>query len=299
MVRIPEPTIRHKVTLAPFTTFGIGGPADLLCVPKSANELANAVCWAKGEDIDWFVLGSGANILIGDKGFRGLVIKNEAAHFDFDGTTLTAESGVTIAKLIEETTKRGLSGLEHYIEIPSTLGGALWQNLHFLSPDRKRTVFIEEIVEGARVLTEDEVKTVGKDYFNFGYDTSVLHERDDVVLEVTLNLTRSTSERMQEIAKANAAWRHGKHPPNAVRMSAGSIFQKLEGIGAGRLIEQAGLKGHRIGGAEVSAKHANYMLNVDGATAADVRQLIKHVQGIVKADSGHDLQPEISFIGAF
>lgn len=294
------PDLHHDVPLASHTTFGIGGPADSFTVPRTAAELADAVRWARAEGKRWFVLGTGANILVGDGGFRGLVIKNEAASFSFDGAVLTAESGVTIGKLITETTKRGLSGLEHFINIPSSLGGALWQNLHFLSPDRSRTVFIEEVVQSAVILDESgEAKEADKDYFEFGYDDSILHRTDDVVLSVKLALSESSPEAMRQISQANAAWRAEKHPPGAERMSAGSIFQKIEGIGAGRLIDQAGLKGYTIGGAQVSEKHANYILNVGGASAADVRALIDHVQAEVKAATGHELHPEISFVGEF
>lgn len=294
------PPIEQDVPLAPFTTFGIGGPADLLTKPQTVDELAAAVSWAKEQGHPWFVLGTGANILIGDGGFRGLVIKNEASAVSFEGKTLTAESGVTIAKLISETTKRGLSGLEHFINIPSSLGGAMWQNLHFLSPDRSRTVFIAELVRGAEILDErGKRRQVEPDYFQFGYDTSSLHETDDVVLTVTMELTESTPEAIREISQANVAWRAEKHPPGAERMSAGSIFQKIEGIGAGRLIDQAGLKGYTIGGAQVSDHHANYILNVGGATAADVRALITHTQAVVEESSGQNLTPEISFVGEF
>lgn len=293
------PTFEKDVPLAPFTTFGIGGPADLLTKPQSAEELAGAVRWAKVEGVDWFVLGTGANILVGDKGFRGLVIKNEAAAAKLGGNRLTAESGATIADLIDLTAPKGLSGLEHYVEIPSSLGGAMWQNLHFLSYPHKRTEFIADIVEGATVLSGGEVKAVDKDYFQFGYDTSVLHQNDDVVLDVILQFKEAPVAEIRERLQKNAEWRHAKHPKGAVQMSAGSIFQKIEGVGAGRLIDQAGLKGHRVRGAEVSPKHANYILNVDNATAADVRKLISEVQATVKAETGYELQPEISFVGEF
>lgn len=294
-----KPQTEENVALAPFTTFGIGGPADLLTKPRSAEELANAVRWAKKEKVDWFVLGTGANILVGDKGFRGLVIKNEAAGYELAGTRLTAESGITITKLIELTVPKGLSGFEHYVEIPSTLGGAMWQNLHFLSYPHKETEFIESIVDSATILSNDEVKEVGSSYFEFGYDTSALHRNRDVVLDVTVDLTKAPVEEIEERLQKNAEWRHEKHPPKAVEMSAGSIFQKIKDVGAGRLIDQAGLKGHRVGGAEVSPKHANYILNVDHATAADVRKLIKEVQQKVKQETGYELETEISFIGEY
>ena len=293
-----QPELQRDVPLAPFTTFGIGGPADLLATPATADELADTVRWARAEGMPWFLLGLGANILIGDKGFRGLVIKNEAARFWFDGSRLRAESGAVVLDLIEHATEHGLSGLEHYQDIPSTVGGAMWQNLHFLSYPHERTHFVEEVVEAATLLREDgSVETVGCDWFEFGYDDSRLHRTGDIVLDVTFALEPLESKEIQLVRDMNARWRAEKHPPGAVRMSAGSIFQKLEGVGAGRLIDAAGLKGKRIGGAEVSDHHANYILNVDHATAADVRALIEHVQDTVEADSGHRLQTEIGLIG--
>ena len=295
-----EPELRRDVPLAPFTTFGIGGPADLLATPTSAVELAQTVRWARAEGVPWFLLGLGANILVGDRGYRGLVIKNEAMHYSFDGSRLTAESGAVVLDLIEHATEHGLSGLEHYQDIPSTVGGAMWQNLHFLSYPHERTHFIEEVTESARILRPDgEVEQVDGGWFEFGYDDSRLHRTEEIVLDVTFALDPRESKDIQLTRDMNARWRAEKHPPGAVRMSAGSIFQKLEGIGAGRLIDAAGLKGKRIGGAEVSDHHANYILNVDHASAADVRALIAHVQEAVEAHSGHRLEPEIGFIGEF
>lgn len=293
------PVLEHKIPLAPFTTFGIGGPADLLTRPQSAEELVAAVRYAWREKLPWFVLGSGANVLVGDKGFRGLVIKNEARQHSLEGSVLTAESGAAIADLIDASTEAGLSGLEHYQDIPSTLGGAIWQNLHFLSYPHKRTYFIAEIVRGARMLIGGEVREVDPAYFEFGYDDSILHRTDDIVLSVRMELTPAPPEEIALRRTKNAAWRAEKHPRGAVRMSAGSIFQKIEGVGAGRLIDQAGLKGRRVGAAAVSDHHANYILNTGGATAGEVRQLIELVQREVKAHSGYDLQTEISFIGEF
>jgi UDP-N-acetylmuramate dehydrogenase len=221
-------------------------------------------------------------------------------HYSFDGSRLTAESGAVVLDLIEHATEHGLSGLEHYQDIPSTVGGAMWQNLHFLSYPHERTHFIEEVTESARILRDDgEVEEVDGGWFEFGYDDSRLHRTGEIVLDVTFALEPRESKEIQLTRDMNARWRAEKHPPGAVRMSAGSIFQKLEGIGAGRLIDAAGLKGKRIGGAEVSDHHANYILNVDHASAADVRGLIAHVQDAVEAHSGHRLEPEIGFVGEF
>ncbi len=291
--------IKKNVPLGPHTTFGIGGPADVLITARSSDELAEAVAWSKKEGLPGFILGLGANILIGDKGFRGVVIKNEATAAVVNGTSVRAESGSVINDLIEQTARIGLSGLEHYQNIPSTVGGAMWQNLHFLSYPHERTFYIAEVVQSATVLTRDGIKEVGEDYFEFGYDDSSLHRTGDVVLSVEFRLERAEKSEIELRRQKNAAWREAKHPKDAEHCSAGSIFQKIEGVGAGRLIDAAGLKGHRVGGAIVSEKHANYILNAGDATARDVRTLIAEIQERVEADSGYILKPEIGFIGEF
>lgn len=303
--RFGDDRLRRDELLAPYTTFKIGGPADLFFEAQTADELADALLIAREHDVRFFLLGMGANILIGDGGFRGLVIRNGASHvrIDRDAGRVWAESGaVVFPDLIEQAVAAGLSGLEHYVGIPSTVGGALWQNLHFLSPppDRERTMFIEEVVHEAELLTqENERRTVGHDYFRFGYDYSILHDREDVVLAVTFALEPGDRERMREIMEANLAWRRERHPPLDSEPSAGSIFKKIEGVGAGRLIDGCGLKGTRLGGAEITRRHANIMINRGGATAADVRGLIHLVQETVERETGYRLEPEISFVGAF
>lgn len=297
--------VRRDEALAPYTTFKIGGPADLFYEPRNADELAAALLAAREHGVPCFLLGLGANILIGDRGFRGLVIRNAARHVAIDAAAsiLRAESGAVVyPDLIEAAIAHGLSGLEHYVGIPSTVGGALWQNLHFLSPapERERTMFIAEVTESAEILTEEgERRTVGVDYFEFGYDDSVLHRRGDVVLCATFALTPEDPDRMRRIAAENLAWRAERHPPLDTEPSAGSVFKKIEGLGAGRLIDECGLKGTRIGGALVTPRHANILINAGGATAADVRALIRHVQEEVARRTGYELVPEISFIGEF
>ena len=288
--------------LAPHTTFRIGGPADLFYTAHSADDLAAAVLAARRTDTPYFVLGLGANILVGDLGFRGLVIRNAASQVTVNHTSLRAESGTTIGDLIPLAIQHRLSGLEHYVGIPSTVGGAVWQNLHFLSPapERERTMFIAEVVESCELLTEaGERRTVGPEYMQFGYDTSILHHQRDVALAVTFNLQPGDPDVMHRILQENLAWRGSRHPWLQFHPSAGSIFKKIEGVGAGRLIDQCGLKGYRHGGAQISHIHANIMVNLGGATARDVRELIQHVQETVARECGQHLQPEIGFIGQF
>ncbi|TLD40407.1 MAG: UDP-N-acetylenolpyruvoylglucosamine reductase [Candidatus Jettenia ecosi] len=293
------PNLERNKPLAPFTTYQIGGPADLFVEVYTIDELTHALLAARRKDIPFFLLGCGANILVTDKGFRGLIIRNLANKVTFlDNGRVLAESGATVAHLIEQCMNRELSGLEHFIGIPSTVGGALWQNLHFLSADRQRTLFIEEIVLSSHILTEEgQHRTVQVDYFQFGYDQSILQKHQDAVLDVTFQLSAKRKDEIQIVMDENKAWRNAKQPQLSEYPSCGSVFKKIKGIGAGRLIEQAGLKGARIGNAEVSKKHANFIVNTGNARAADILQLIKYVQEAVKRKLGYTLETEITIIG--
>ena len=301
--RLDVSRLKRDEPLGPYTTFRIGGPADLFYDATSADDLANAVTSARESGIPFFVLGLGANILVGDRGFRGLVIRNVARHVRFgeDGR-VWCESGVVVRDLIAESVRRGWSGLEHYVGIPSTVGGAVWQNLHFLSPapDRERTMFIDEVFESAELLDERGVRHLADHaYMRFGYDTSVLHDGREVALAVTFRLAPGDPAAMHRIMQENLSWRGARHPWLEIHPSAGSIFKKIEGVGAGRLIDQCGLKGFRIGDAQISHIHANIMVNLGHATARDVRALIAHAQHCVAERFGQHLEPEIGFIGEF
>lgn len=300
---LPKEFLQRNAPLAPFTTFKIGGPADLLLEVTTAGALADAVITARAAQVPCFVLGLGANVLVGDLGVRGLVVRNTASRFEFlpDGR-LDVETGAIMARLIPEAVRRGWSGLEHYVGIPSTVGGAIWQNLHFLSPapERERTMFIAEVFESAELLTqENERKVVDAAYMRFGYDDSVLHHRHDIALRATFRLTKKSPDEMHRIMQENLSWRGSRHPWLEYHPSVGSIFKKIEGVGAGRLVDQCGLKGYRVGDAQISHIHANIMVNLGHATSSDVVTLIRHAQRTVKERLGYDLETEIDFVGEF
>jgi len=304
--RLNAAHVRRNEPLAPYTTFKIGGPADVFFEATSADDLANAVLAAREEAVPYFVLGLGANVLIGDRGFRGLVIRNTASAHEFraegDSCQLWTESGAIVKNLIQESVGRGWSGLEHYVGIPSTIGGAIWQNLHFLSPapERDRTMFIAEVFESCEILSEEnERKLVDAAYVGFGYDDTVFHHRRDIVLSATFCLRREDPAVLHRILQENLSWRGSRHPWLDWHPSAGSIFKKIEGVGAGRLVDQCGLKGFRHGNAQISHMHANIMVNLGGATAKDVRELIAIAQQAVEAKHGMRLEPEIGFVGEF
>lgn len=292
--------VKKDVSLSPYTTYKIGGKADYLFVARNKEDLTLALKEAKAKQVPVFILGTGANILMGDKGFRGLVIHNKAENKKFDKIFLTAESGAVVSELIDACVEKELSGLEHFAGIPSSVGGAIRQNLHFLSPDRKSTIFIEAVVKEVLVLEKGKEKKVEKDYFQFGYDDSILHHDKDIfVLEVTFELEKKDPKLIQAQISENLKWRNEKQPRLLEFPSCGSVFKKIEGIGAGRLIEKCGLKGKSMGGAMVSEKHANYIVNTGNATAKDVRGLINLVQKTVFEQTEFKLEPEVGFVGEF
>jgi len=275
--------------------------------------MVTVVNLAKELRIPTFLLGRGANILVGDRGFRGLVIRCEIGGIQFPepgsdsppGSDARVEAGAGVLvypDLIHATVRRDLGGLHHFAGIPSTVGGAIWQNLHFLSPapGRERTVFVEEFVQSAQILSEaGDLVVVDGEYFDFGYDYSVLHDQEDVVLTVTFRLRPEPREVLETVMRENLAWRRERHPDLSTHPSAGSVFKKVAGIGAGRLIDECGLKGRIVGGAQISELHANIIVNLGGATATDVLTLMEMAKSAVQRETGHTLEAEITLVGEF
>lgn len=299
--------IQKNVPIGPFTTYKIGGRADLFVFARNRIELKNALLYALEHNIPYVVLGMGANILVSDKGFRGMVVRNlynrvSIQHNHF----LHAGSGASIEQIIHYTHNQNLSGFQHFAGIPSTVGGALWQNLHFRNAnfpfsEKNETVYIADIVHHAytlNLITGNE-NFLFQEEFKFGYDTSILHQRNHVVLDAVFQLKPGTFHNIGNEMRINLEWRKEKHPPLDLQPSCGSVFKKIEGIGAGRLIEQSGLKGFSIGGATVSNKHANFIVNTGNATASDIYQTIRHIQKVVLEKTGYVLETEIGCIGDF
>ena len=296
--------VRWNVPLAPHTTFRIGGPADVFHRARTAEEFCHAVGTARELGIPSFVLGRGANILVGDRGFRGVVIRCDITTLEFESEgVVVAGAGLdTFPGLINATVSRGLGGLHHFVGIPSTVGGAVWQNLHFLSPApaRERTMFWEEFMESATILTPSgEIRTAPAGYFRFGYDYSVIHDTGDLVLDVRLRLVPTPRAELRRVMRENLAWRDKSHPDLWLYPCAGSIFKKIQGIGAGRLIDECGLKGHVHGAAGIFHKHANIIVNYGGVTAAEVLALIELARTRVARDTGYELEIEIGLVGEF
>ncbi len=281
-------TVRLEEPLAPYTTWRIGGPAEILAAPRDRDDLLLAVRWARENGVPCRVLGNGSNLLVPDAGVRGIVLhlRKVLDEVAWDGARVRAGAGVLLPVLANLAARRGLAGLEFGAGIPGTLGGALLMNAGWHQWE------IGPAVEEVTWLSpEGEVETLPQEACGFRYRGSFFRDRGGIVLEAVLRLTpdddpRALLARVESFADSRKANQPTELP------SCGSVFLKPDGDFAGRLIEQAGLKGYRIGGIEVSPKHANFFVNVGGGTAADVLALVAHVERTVLEQFGVRLTRE-------
>jgi len=285
-VREQEPLRRH-------VSFRIGGPADVLLIPRSTEELRRAAGYLFARGIPFTVLGAGSNVLISDRGIRGVVIKvgKGLDRVTFKGGLVVAEAGAGLPHLAREAAARGLAGLEFAAGIPGSVGGAVVMNAG------AHGHAMEEIVRAVRVVTSEGEQVLAPPLLGYAYRTSVLQRGSVVVLEATLHLEPSTPE---VVRARTEEWlrRRGETQPIGPP-SSGCVFRNPPGDHAGRLIDAAGAKGLTVGGARVSEIHANYILNTGSATAADVVGLMDKVSRVVMEKFGVTLEPEIKLLGEF
>lgn len=278
--------------LAPYTTWKIGGPADVMAVPSSKEKLANTLRILNRRQVPWFLLGKGSNLLVSDKGVRGAVIRLGRAfeQVRFEGSTVYAGAAFSFIKLSVLAGREGLTGLEFAGGIPGSVGGAVYMNAGAHGSD------VSRILTKAEVLLESgEWLTMEKGDFKYAYRQSVLHETRGIVTEAVLELQPGDRK---EIAAAMAAYKDRRLRTQPLQLPcAGSTFRNPPGHFAARLIEEAGLKGTRIGGAEVSMQHANFIINTGQATAQDVLALIALIGSAVKDRFGVELVPEVMQVG--
>jgi len=281
--------------LARFTTMRVGGPADLFAEVHNLFELRGVLRFARARDIPLTLIGRGSDLVISDGGVAGLVVVDRAQGSRFDGTRLVADAGLPLARAATLAKAAGLSGLEFGLAIPGTVGGAVWANAGAHDSDMRA------LLEGASVMGADGTEAVeSADSLGLAYRESRLKHgtpgRPDVVTSATFRLTPADPALIDERLDAIRHWRQAHQPLGLP--SAGSYFRNpSEGPSAGALIDGLGLKGRRIGGAVVSEKHANFIVNDRGGTASDVRRLGDLVRAAVLEATGVDLQPEVVFMG--
>ena len=286
-VLVQEPMASH-------TTFRIGGPADYFVMPETVEELAAVLKLCKEEQMPYFILGNGSNLLVGDKGFRGVVIQLYK-NFDgiqIEGTKVTAKAGAMLIRVAKESGKAGLTGLEFASGIPGTIGGAMVMNAGAYGGEMK------DVVTAVTVLTkEGDIKNLTGDEMNFRYRGSVVEDEGYIVLEAVMELKEGNLEEIQARIDELSIQRKTKQPIEYP--SAGSTFKRPEVYFAVKLIQDAELRGYRVGGAQVSEKHCGFVINAGGATAADVMQLMQDVSDKVNAQFGVTLEPEVKRVGEF
>ena len=288
---VGEGNIKYDEPMKNHTSFKVGGPADVLAVPKNAFQLIEIfrLCGAKGVPV--FVIGNGTNLVVRDKGIRGVVLKTANLNrFSVNGDILEAGAGMPLSEISDIALEHGLSGMEFAFGIPGTLGGAVAMNAGAYGSEMRDVVMKTEYMDGSL-----EIKTAEGEYHRFGYRTSFIQEEGGIVLKSFLKLVKKDRSVIKAMTDDLNARRKLAQPLEYP--SAGSVFKRPEGYYTGRLIEECGLKGFSIGGAQISAKHCGFIVNTGGAAAKDITDLIVYVQETVKARFGVSLQTEIKIVG--
>ena len=285
-VRINEPMMKH-------TSFRAGGAARWFAVPETAEELKAVLAACRKADTPWYVIGNGSNLLVSDKGFPGVIISTDKFdRLEVNGTEITVGAGVMLSKLANTAYKAGLPGLEFAAGIPGTVGGACVMNAGAYGSE------MINVLKSVTVLTpEGTVETLPAESLELGYRTSVIPKKGYLVLEAVMSLTEGNMEESKALMDDLAFRRKDKQPLEFP--SAGSTFKRPAGHFAGKLIEDCGLKGFTVGGAQVSEKHAGFVINKGGATASDIYNLCKEVEKRVKAEFGVSLEMEVKLLGEF
>jgi len=284
--------LERNVPMAPMTTLRVGGPADRLATPGTLDELVDLLSLAADAAVPAFLLGKGSDLVVADAGIRGLVIRVRANRIDVDGTVVRAEAGASMAALAKRCARDGLAGFDWAISIPGTFGGAVWANAGAHDGEMAhvlRSVHVFDPRDGRR-------RTLSASECGFAYRDSRFKHGPEVVLTGEIGLERGDPATITALIDEHQARRRTTQP--LADQNAGSVFRNPPGDHAGRLIEAAGLKGHRTGTAQVSSLHANFIITDRGTgSAADVRAVGDHVRRAVADRFGVELQYEIEFVG--
>ena len=282
-----EPMKKH-------TTFRIGGEADFFAVPTTKEEVKAIVAVCKELQVPYYILGNGSNLLVSDEGYRGVIIQlyKEMSEIRVDGDVIRAQAGASLAKIANTALAAELTGFEFAAGIPGTIGGACVMNAGAYGGEMK------DVLVEVTVLTQDgEIVTLLNSELELGYRTSVIAKKDYIVLEAVIRLQPGKAEEIKAIMDDLKEKRVSKQPLEFP--SAGSTFKRPEGYFAGKLIQDAGLRGFAVGGAQVSEKHCGFVINAGGATAKDVNELMKQVSAKVEEQFGVVLEPEVKRLGEF
>ena len=274
------------------TTFRVGGPASYFVTPETEEEVAKVIEVCTQENVPYYIVGNGSNLLVSDAGYRGVIVQiyKEMNEVKVEGDLVKAQAGALLSGIAAKALGAELSGFEFASGIPGTIGGACVMNAGAYGGEMK------DVLESVTVLTgEGKIIELGRNELELGYRTSVIAKKGYIVLGAALKLERGDGEKIKTYMDELKEKRVTKQPLEYP--SAGSTFKRPEGYFAGKLIEDAGLRGFQVGGAQVSEKHCGFVINRDHAAAADIMELMRQVQIRVKENSGVDLEPEVKRLG--
>ena len=290
--KIPREQILTHEPMKRYTTFKIGGPADIFVKPKSKEELSAILQVCTKEEVPYYILGNGSNLLVSDTGYRGIIIQlyNNFAEITVEDNRVTAQSGALLAKIAAKASENELTGFEFAHGIPGTLGGAVVMNAGAYGGEMKQVIISCEVM-----TPKGEILKLTNEELELGYRTSIIQKKGYIVLEATIALELGDKEKIQELMKDYAGRRRDKQPLD--KPSAGSTFKRPAGYFAGKLIMDSGLRGFQVGGAMISDKHCGFVVNAGEATCEDVIHLIQEVKRIVKEKFGVELEPEVKMLG--
>lgn len=291
---VPENLILEQEPMAKHTTFRVGGAADCFITVQNEEQLAKLVSYITKVGLPYFILGNGSNLLVGDKGYQGIIIHlaEDFAKISVHGNCITAGAGALLSQTAKMAKDASLTGMEFASGIPGTIGGALVMNAGAYGGEMK------QIVRSVRVMDQNgEILEFDNETMEFGYRTSVIKNRPYIVLETVLELAEGDKSTISAKMEELAAQRREKQPLEFP--SAGSTFKRPEGYFAGKLIMDAGMRGYRIGGAQVAEKHCGFIVNRGNASAADIAELIDEVSERVKERFDVKLEPEVIMLGDF
>ena len=291
---VPEERILFHQPMKEYTTFRVGGEAECLVLIQQEEELAKLISYLNQIEQDYFILGNGSNLLVGDKGYRGIILKLDGPmeQITTEGTRITAKAGALLSRVAVAAKENSLTGLEFAAGIPGSIGGGVVMNAGAYDGEMKQVVESVKVMDG-----NGQIAVLDNDTMEFGYRTSIIKSRPFIVLEVVLQLAEGHCEQIGAKMEELANLRRSKQPLEYP--SAGSTFKRPEGYYAGKLIMDAGLRGYRIGGAQVADKHCGFVINTGKATAADIKEVIEEVQERVRDRFHVFLEPEVVFLGDF
>ncbi|MDZ7671652.1 MAG: UDP-N-acetylmuramate dehydrogenase [Halanaerobiales bacterium] len=291
--QINDLIVKENVPLKKYTTFEVGGPADLFLVPKNSKALKKLTKIIKTNNLNYFVLGKGSNIIVGDKGYRGIIIyTGQLNNIEVFDNKIVAQSGATLKKLSDTALENSLTGIEFACGIPGSLGGAVFMNAGAYGGE------MNNIIKTATAVNNNGQEiTFKNEELNLSYRNSIFQDNNYIILKAVIQLKKGNQQEIKKQIDTLNKKREQKQPLEYP--SAGSSFKRPEGYYTGPLIEKANMKGYQIGGAQVSKKHAGFIINKDNATAEDIVNLIKKIQEEVYKISGVELEPEPKFLGEF